>query len=277
LIADALSRQDFAAAERFIEGTLSSLLGWSEQEPWRPEKFLLPESRYFRPPEESQAELGLIDQWEQTDARLEKPERVASLRFQRIVLESPENWTTVLEALQEYQRSLRKPEAAQRLFAEWKQRIADRCAPRQATNQDKSDTWTHRLIEAQRNPEAGQEAFLKHLGAWLECCRKREAFFQQNWRSLALLTRHLPQHSGLQAECPTFHSHVLVPALQVSGEMEKSLRRALTSLGDKAKRLDVRSVWERYLHTLVPSPGWPPPRSTRPRALTARIHPPRSS
>jgi hypothetical protein len=254
LIADALSRQDFAAAERFIEGTLSSLLRCSEEEPWRPEKFLLPESRYYQPQEESQAKLDLLDQWEGTAARLGKPERVASLRFQRILLQSSEDWATVLTALQEYQRSLRKPAAAERLFAEWKQRIAVACAPREPSNQDKTDTWTNRLIEAQRNPRSGQEAFIQHLDDWLACCRKEVALFQQNWHSLALLTRNLPQHPELQKGCPTFHSHVLVPALQVSGEMEKSLRQALAFLDDKAQRLNVRSVWERHLHTLVRSP-----------------------
>lgn len=37
--------------------------------------------------------------------------------------------------------------------------------------------------------------------------------------------------------------------------MEKSLRQAWTSLGDKAERIDVRSVREQHLHTLVPLPG----------------------
>jgi hypothetical protein len=150
---------------------------------------------------------------------------------------------------------LRKPAAAERLFAEWKERIAAACAPRGPSNQDKTDTWAHRLIEAQRNPRSGQEAFIQPLDDWLACCRKEVALFQQNWHSLALLTRNLPQHPELQKGCPTFHSHVLVPALQVSGEMEKSLRQALAFLDDKAQRLNVRSVWERHLHTLVRLPG----------------------
>ena len=255
LIAEALSRQDYAAAETFIERTLSSLLGWSEEEPWRPEKLLLPESRYYRPPEENQARLELLHQWEEIATRLEKPERVASLRFQRAVLQSPEDWSAVLSAFQEYQRHLSKPAAAERLFAEWQQRIAAACAPQEASREDATDTWTHRLIAAQGNPSSGQEAFIEHLEVWLECCREHVAFFQKNWRSLALLTRHLPQHPEFLAWCPTFHSHVLVPALQVSGEMEKSLRQALALLGEKANRIEVKPVWERHLHTLVPSPG----------------------
>jgi hypothetical protein len=255
LIAEALSRQDFGGAEKFIERTLSSLLGCPEEEPWRPEKLLLPEPRYYRPAEESQAIPGLLDQWEETAARLGKSERVASLRLQRTVLQSPENWTAVLEAFQEYQQRLAKPTAAKRLFAEWQQRIADACAQQESRNQGPTETWTHRLIEAQRNPASGQEGFLECAEIWLECCREHVAFFQKSWRSLALLTRVLPHHPEIQSACPTFHSHVLVPALQVSGEMEKSLRQALASLGERANRINAKAVWERHLHTLVPTPG----------------------
>ena len=255
LITNALSRQDFTAAEKCIERTLSSLLGWSDEEPWRPEKLLLPESLYHRPPEEDQAKLDLLDQWEETASRLEKPERVASLRFQRTVLQSAEDWTAVLDAFQEYRHQLSRPAAAERLLAEWQQRMAVSCTQHERSDKGANDTWTHRLIEAQRNPASGQEAFLEHLDVWLECCREHAAFFNKNWRSLALLTRHLPQHPELRAASPTFHSHVLAPALQVSGEMEKSLRQALALLGEKAKRINVRPVWERHLHTLVPAPG----------------------
>lgn len=255
LIAEARSRQDFAAAEKYIQRTLSSLFGGSEEEPWRPDKLLLPESRYYRPPEENQAKLELLDQWEEIAARLGKLERVASLHFQRTVLQSPEDWTAVLDAFHQYQRHLSKPAAAQRLLAEWQQRMAAACTKYEQSERGATDTWTHRLIEAQRNPASDQETLIEYLDIWLECCRERVAFFRKHWRSLALLTRHLPQHPGLRATCPTFHSHVLAPALQVSGEMEKSLQQALGMLGEKAKRINVRSVWERHLHTLVPTPG----------------------
>ena len=238
LIADALWHQDFAAAEKYIERTLSSLLGWSEEEPWRPEKLLLPESRHYRPPEEEQAKFELLDQWEETASRLRKQERVASLRFQRAVLQSQEDWTAVLDAFREYQRHLTRPSAAERLFAEWQHRMAAACTQHEQSDKRATDTWMHRLLEAQRHPATGQEAFLEYLDVWLERCREHVASFQKNWRTLDLLTRHLPKHPELRAACPTFHSHVLVPALQVSEEMEKSLRHALGLLGEKAKRIE---------------------------------------
>lgn len=255
LIADAIFRQDFAAAERFIELTLSSMLPWSDEKPWRPENMLLPESRYYRPPEESQAMLRLLDQWEDVASRREKPERVASLRLQRKVLKSPEDWTAVLTAFEEYQRHPGNLAMAARLFTEWQQRIAVSCAPHESQNEDTTDGWIHRLIEAQRDLASNQGAFIEHVDVWLECCQKHVSFYQKNWRSLALLTRNLPQHKEIQAQCPTFYSHVLVPALQVSEDMQKSLRKALLLLDDKAHCIQVRPVWEQHLHILVPAPG----------------------
>lgn len=255
LIEDALSRDDNAAAEKFVELTLSSLLRWSGDEPWRPETMLLPESRYYHPPEEGETMRRLLNQWESIAARCGKRGRVAGLRLQGTILRSPEDWAVVLEAFREYECDPANQVAARRLIAEWRQRVASACASTKNRNELATDSWVHRLIDAQRNPSQGQESFLEHVDVWLESCRKHGSFFQKNWRSLALLTRYLPRHSEFRAKCATFYSDVLVPALQISHDMEKSLRQALASLGGKAERIEVRPVWEQHLHTLVPIPG----------------------
>ena len=255
LLADAVSRQDFAAAERFVELTVSRLLRCSEEGPWRPEERLLPDSHSYRPTEESQALLGLLDQWEDFASRCEKPERVASLRLQRTVRASPEDWTTVLKAFEEYRHRVLNPAGAERLYAEWRERMITACIPPESRSKHMTDTWTYHLIEAQRDPASNASAFIEHVEVWLECCQQHAAFFEKNWRSLALLTRHLPQYQEIRAAWATFHSDVLIPALQVSDEMSQSLRQALLLLGQRAKQINVRPVWEQHLHVLVPSPG----------------------
>ena len=216
LIDDALARPDDVAAEEFIELTLSSLLRWSGDAPWRPETMLLPESRYYRPPEESEAMLRLLNTWESTAARCGKRGRVASLRLQGTILRSPEDWAEVLGAFREYETDPTNRAVAERLFIEWRQRVASACASQEGRNEQATDSWVHCLIDAQRNPLSDQDSFLKHLDVWLERCRKHASFFQENWRSLALLTLHLPRHNDFKAKCATFHSDVLVPALQIS-------------------------------------------------------------
>jgi hypothetical protein len=219
LIADGVSRQDFVAAERFLEQTWSTLLRWSGKDPWRPEKMLVPEFDYYRTSEETVAILKLLAQWGEIAARLGKIERGASLTLQRTVLDSPEDWSVIIDAFAEYQRQLTNPSEARPLFVEWQDRMASVCVPQDSRDKRPADTWTHRLIESQRDP-ASQEAFLEFLEIWLECCGDHVAFFQNNWRSLALLTRHLPHHGEFQAKCATFHSHVLLPALRMRTRIE---------------------------------------------------------
>ncbi|MCL5097719.1 MAG: hypothetical protein M1608_09365 [Candidatus Omnitrophica bacterium] len=255
LIANAVSRQDLATAEHFVELTLSSLLRGSREAPWQPEQSLLPKSQYYRAEEEDQAILKLLDQWKDIAAKRGKPERVANLRFQRVVLQSPEDWAAVLAASEEYQSQPVDPAVAAQLFAEWRQRIAIACTQQESESKPATDTWVHRLIDVQRNPSSNQNAFIEYAEIWLECCQKHAAFFEKNWRSLALLTRNLPLYRETQARCPTFHSHVLVEALHVSADLEKSIRQALALLGNRATRVQVQPVWEQHLHTLVPSPG----------------------
>ena len=85
----------------------------------------------------------------------------------------------------------------ERLLTEWKQRVAHACALPDLGQKTSTETWAHLLIDAQRYPSSGREAFLEHVEVWLDCCREHAAFFQKQWRSLALLTRHLPQHGEL--------------------------------------------------------------------------------
>ena len=204
---------------------------------------------------EDQTKERLLDQWEDVAARLGKSARVAALRLQRTVLRSPDDWALVLAAFQEFQRGTGKSAVADRLFAEWQQRMAATCTQHGTGNEKGTNTWVHRLIEAQRHPASHQEAFIHQVEVWLRRCKKHPSFFAGNWRSLALLTRSLPRHTETQLRCPTFHSHVLAQAMRVSEQMEKSLREALASLGDKANLVEVTPVWEQHLHTLVPSPG----------------------
>ena len=47
---------------------------------------------------------------------------------------------------------------------------------------------------------------------------------------------------------------MLVPSLGLDAKLEWSLREALAFLGEDAGQFDPMSIWEKHLHTLVPSP-----------------------
>ena len=78
--------------------------------------------------------------------------------------------------------------------------------------------------------------------------------FEKQWRSLALLTRHLPQLSRLPDECPKFHSQVIAHEYALSGKLADCMRQSLADLREHTAMLDPMKIWGEHLHTLVPSP-----------------------
>jgi hypothetical protein len=255
LVADALTREDLGEAEKFVEATLSSLLRADSEEPWRPELGLLPESRYYRPPEEGEAIPRLLAQWEAIANQRGRTKRGAACRLQRALHEHPHDWPSVLEDFSAFHRAAAAPAVASELFAQWRERAVAVCAVRHTPKQKPEDTWVYWLIEARRDRTSHQAQFLQHTQAWLDCGFQSPAFFGQHWRSLALLTRALPQAARIKDQCPTFNLQVLMPEANIEPKLLASLGEALAFLGDATAGLDPLPIWRQHLHTLVPSPG----------------------
>ncbi len=255
LIADALARGDLAGAERFVEATLSSLLRLDPDEPWRPELGLLPDKTGYVAAEEDVAIPRLLDQWETIATQRGRAKRAAACRLQRALLEHAPDWPAVLEAFAAFRRDGGGPAVAGELLAQWRERAVAACASYEETNQKPADSWVYWLIEARRDPAAHPARFLEHVTAWLDGCAGSAAFFGKHWRSLALLTRSLPQAAEIKQRCPTFHLHVLMPATDFEAKLLASLGEALRFQGDVTARIDPLAIWRQHLHTLVPSPG----------------------
>ena len=97
-------------------------------------------------------------------------------------------------------------------------------------------------------------AFLDHLKMWLGGFAARPGFFQENWETLALLTRNLPSAEQLRARYPAFHSHVLTGKSALDATLENSLREALTFLAVAPAEIEPMPIWQEHLHLLLPSP-----------------------
>ena len=255
LIADALARNDYAQAERWMERAFASFLRWMEDETWRPEDSLLPPAgRFYYGAATSDDALKLLIQWEQIAVKRKAPGRVASCRLQRAVFTAPSDWPEVLRAFEEFQQQGGACQVAEKLFAEWRDRTANECTYQPEQKQRPEESWVTWLIEARRAPATHKKKLLDHLDVWFECFQKHASFFEKQWRSLALLTRVLPGAAQLKERCPTFHAQVLVPSLGLDPKLEGSLREAFTCLGVEVRQFDPMSIWEKHLHTLVPSP-----------------------
>jgi hypothetical protein len=255
LISDALARGDLAGAEKFVEATLSSLLRADPDEPWRPELGLVPENRYYRPDEEAAAIPKLLDQWGAVAAKRGRAKRAAACRMQRALHEHPHEWPAVLKDFTTFHDEGGAPAVAEELFAQWRARAVAACADDRTPKAKPEETWVYWLIEARRDPARHQPQFLEHARAWLDGCLQSATFFSKRWHSLALFTRAVPHMARVKDRCPTFNSQVLMPATGVEPRLLASVGDALALLGDPAADLDPLPVWEKHLHTLVPSPG----------------------
>jgi hypothetical protein len=89
---------------------------------------------------------------------------------------------------------------------------------------------------------------------WLGSFAERPAFFQDNWQTLALLTRNLSSAEQIEERYPTFHAHVLAAEHKLDATLEKSLREALTHLSVGPTEIDLMPIWQQHLHLLVSSP-----------------------
>jgi hypothetical protein len=256
LIADALQRGDLADAEKFVEATLSSLLGADPEEPWRPELGLVPEHRYYRPGDQRAAILRLLETWETIAAQRGRAKRAAACRLQRGLLDHPHDWPAVLEDFAAYREAAAAPAVAEELFGQWRDRAVAACAPPSDGYGAKPEVeWVGLLIEARRDPAAQRDRFVKHVRAWLDGCPANAGVFRKHWRSLALLTRTLPPAEKIKDQYPAFWEHVLLPASSIETKLLASLAEALAFLGDATAGLDPLPVWREHLHELVPSPA----------------------
>ena len=255
LIADAVERKDFAQAELWMERTFASFVRWPEDEVWLPEDSLLPPAgHYHYGAATTDNALKLLEQWETIAVKGKAPGRAACCQLQRAVLKSDSDWPEVLGAFDAFQHQGGARKVAEKLFAEWRERTTNACAYQGEEKQRVEDSWVSRLIEARRAPATHQQALFDHLDVWFECFQRHAAFFEKQWRSLALLSRVLPCGPKIKERYPTFHANVLVPSLGLDPKLERSLREAFTFLGVEVRQFDPMSIWEKHLHTLVPAP-----------------------
>jgi hypothetical protein len=253
LIAAAISRGDLAQAESIVERTFMSLL--RAKEIWRPEDRLLAAPSYWVPASETAAVPKLLKTSETLAAQQGNQTRAAACRLQRVARTSAAVWPDMLDAFSEFESQGGTRVTGEKLFAEWRNRVVEWCAPYDQRSEKPPDSsWIYWLIEARRNPVLHRPAFVNHLKMWLGSFAAHPAFFQENWRSLAILTRNLPSAEQLKARCPAFHAHVLTGEPALDATLENSLREALTFLTVEPAEVEPMPVWREHLHLLVPSP-----------------------
>jgi hypothetical protein len=252
LIAAATSRGDFPLAESFVEQTFASLL--RKKEAWRPEDRMLPTGLCYGFASETGPVAKLLKIWETIAAQQGNRARAAACHLQRLATVSAADWPTMLNAFSEFESKGGARSTAEKLFAEWRDTVVHRCRPYDRPSARPADSWVYWLIEARRDPPAHRSSLLDHLKMWFGRLAERPAFFQENWESLAILTRMLPSAEQIKAQYPTFYANVLTANYNLDPTLEKSVRESLIHLTVGLTEIEPMPIWKRHLHLLVPSP-----------------------
>ena len=254
LIDDALNRNEFQEAERWLEQTFSSLLERKRKGKWYPELSLLMDQLeyYMEVGQEEIAALLLV--WSEVSLKLGNSQRGAAAQFQGNIFRLPEDCEAVVK---EYKRVIvpKTRKTVDPIFEQWKTEMAERSFPRYMDAPTVSDSWVHWLIEASSDPKKKKERFLNKLNGWLKDLKKDKKSFKKQWHWLARLTSDLPDSKRLVQKYPVFYKTVL-PAEASADDLLGSFRcRGLKKMNAGPGLLLAMDVWQEHLHLIVPNPA----------------------
>ena len=254
LIDDALNRNEFQEAERWLEQTFSSLLERKRKGKWYPElSLLMDQLEYYM--EEGQEEIAaLLLVWSEVSLKLGDTQRGTAAQLQGVIFRLPEDCEAVIK---EYKRIIgpKTRKTVDPLFEQWKTEMAERSFPRYMDAPTVSDSWVHWLIEASSDPKKKKERFLNKLNGWLKDLKKDKKSFKKQWHWLARLTSDLPDSKRLVQKYPVFYKTVL-PAEASADDLLGSFRcRGLKKMNAGPGLLLAMDVWQEHLHLIVPNPA----------------------
>ena len=256
LVEDAVGRGDWQAAESWLEKTFASLLGPRRKMPWFPESDLLVAQARIYSGIEAEEIVSLLELWTQAARALGLDHRANAAEFQAVVLQELENWDAVLAAYAKTAGMTTHAVIAP-LWEQWKNEMVGRSVRRYLEPGDGS-TWIHWLLDALVEGRAGAQSFLNRVDAWLKTLKSDGAAFENQWRSLALLTDDLDPEQRLPQQYPHFCRAALwegLPAGNPTESLAAARRRALSQIDAGTLFPGILAVWKQHLHRIVPDPA----------------------
>ena len=254
LINDALNRNEFREAERWLEQTFSSLLKRKRNGKWYPELSLLMDQLEYDIEEGQEEIAALLLVWSEVSLKLGDTQRGTAAQLQGVIFRLPEDCEAVIK---EYKRIIgpKTIKTVNPLFEQWKTEMAERSFSRYMEAPSVSDSWVHWLIEGSSDPKKKKEWFLSKLKGWLKDLKKDKKIFKKQWHRLARLTSDLPDSKRLVQKYPVFYKTVL-PAEASADDLLGSFRcRGLKKMNAGPGLLLAMDVWKEHLHLIVPNPA----------------------
>jgi hypothetical protein len=199
--------------------------------------------------------LGLLEKWLTIACELKREERAASLQFQRVTYETPEDWDRVVECL----RRLNGPRVARtvaRLVEQWRDYIFRAQLGRDAGNRGKdADCWPMWLLESGLDEATDGAGFIKKTDVWLRSVLQMTAAqFKGQQNLLTMLTCDLMDFHEPAAEYRRLREAIC----RSLGDSRPSAasRRAWLQKQEAGTLTDrVIQCWTKHVEHLVPDPA----------------------
>jgi hypothetical protein len=233
---------------------LRSFLGPWEGEKWELREELVVESAGYRLNGRLDTRLvDLLEIWGRSARALGEGEIAAAARLQSELLKNWKNWDKAVAAF----RRVPQPRFAplrERLFAQWRELVAERSLAGAGEDESQKFHWVHALADAAWEGHSRQDSFCAWLRRWLNTIERDSAALRSSQAALACLSLDLEGGTWLSRASPK-----LVRLLAYSRTNDRALgasrRTWLKRLGASALVPDLLAFWRRNVQRLVPDPA----------------------
>jgi hypothetical protein len=110
---------------------------------WHPEDRLLAFRSCYVPASETEPVANLLNTWETIAAQQGKRLRAAACQLQRVAMTSANVWPAMMRAFTEFESQGGSREISEKLFAEWRDKVVEWCAPYREHNKPADSSWVY--------------------------------------------------------------------------------------------------------------------------------------
>lgn len=233
---------------------LRSFLGPWEAEKWGLREELVIESAGYRLNGRLDARLvDVLEIWGRSARALGEEEIAAAARLQSELLENWKNWDKAIAAF----RRVPQPRFAllqERLFAQWRELVAERSVAGAGEDAPEKSHWVHALADAAWKGHSRKDFFCAWLRQWLNTIERDSAALRNSQGALACLSLDLEPGTWLSRASPK-----LVRLLAYNRTNDRALgasrKKWLKRLGASALVPELLVFWRRNVQQLVPDPA----------------------
>ncbi len=233
---------------------LRSFLGLREGEKWELREELVAENAGYRLNGRLDARLvDLLEIWGRSARALGEEEIATAARLQSELLENWKNWDKAIAAFRRVPQPRFSP-LRERLFAQWRELVAERSVARASEDSPQKSHWVHALADAAWEGHSRQDSFCVWLRHWLNTTERDSAALRSSESALACLSLDLEGGTWLSRASPRL-ARLLAYSRTNDRALAASRRKWLKRVGASALVPELLVFWRRSVWRLVPDPA----------------------